>query len=288
MEQAVNKSTWRKIIEFPLTRIIVALVFLTVASLLVNMVAGALRNQGFQRIGLVADPLIVIVFPAAYFAYVKWVERRKVTELSKQNFLNDSWKGLLVSVILVAFVYGALMITGCLKITGSNPPSYMLVPFLGALRAGVMEELLIRGVLYRIIEEKLGTIISLIFTSILFGALHLVNPHATLMGAVSITLTAGLILGLAFTYTGKLWMSIALHFGWNFLTGGVFGTAVSGNEKMPSLFNCTLEGPEILTGGAFGPEASVFIIIAGLAVSAWLFVKIKQEGKVVKPFWKKN
>lgn len=278
----------KKIINFPLTRIILALGFFALAGFCIDLILAPFKSmKGADHPGIVVfrDSVIILLFLLAYIGFVKLVERRPLSELSLRDAFPGSLKGLFIAVLLVAFVYGILLIGGWLRITGVNPVRYMLFPFMASLLAGFTEELIFRGVLYRILEEKLGTIISLIITAIIFGALHLVNPHATLMGAVSIALTAGLMLGLAFTYTRQLWMSIGLHAGWNFITGGIFGTSVSGNEKIPALLNNELKGPELLTGGVFGPEASIQIIMAGLIVSAVLFVKIKKEGKLVLPFW---
>ncbi|MGZ3884671.1 MAG: CPBP family intramembrane glutamic endopeptidase [Bacteroidia bacterium] len=285
----VKKSAFLKIIEFPLTRILLAIGFFALAGWGIDISLTPLKSSSGNKDAeteVIRHLVIIFYFTLAYIAFVRIIERRPVTELSLHGAGTGLTKGVFISILLVVFVYGILLAGGWLRITGINPPSAMLLPFVASLLAGVTEELVVRGVLYRITEEKLGTVISLIITSAIFGALHLMNKHATLMGAASIALTAGLMLGLAYTYTKQLWMSIGLHAGWNFITGGIFGTSVSGNDKTQSLFNNELNGPELLTGGMFGPEASLQIIFAGLVVSVVLYVKSKKEGKLVFPFWK--
>lgn len=65
-------------------------------------------------------------------------------------------------------------------------------------------------------------------------------------------------LAIAYTATRSLWLPIGLHFAWNFTESGVFGTAVSGADGEHGLLRTVLSGPEVLTGGTFGPEASLF------------------------------
>jgi membrane protease YdiL (CAAX protease family) len=119
----------------------------------------------------------------------------------------------------------------------------------------IAEELLFRGVLFRIVENLLGTWGALEISGALFGVIHLLNPHATLWGAISIALEAGLMLGAAYAATRTLWAHIGLHFGWNFIQVGVFGGTASGSDHTyTGLFQSISNGPIILTGGAFGPK----------------------------------
>lgn len=88
-----------------------------------------------------------------------------------------------------------------------------------ALYSGVVEELVFRGVVFRVLEEWLGTWVALVLASLLFGGLHLTNPDATLWGAVAIALDAGTLLTACYVLIRRLWLAIGLHFGWNFLQG---------------------------------------------------------------------
>ena len=86
--------------------------------------------------------------------------------------------------------------------------------------------------------------------------------------------------------TQRLWLPIGLHLGWNFTEGSVFGMSVSGNARQDSLIMGTLHGPNLLTGGAFGPEASILAVIVCLAASViilWRMVKLR---RVEPPGWK--
>jgi membrane protease YdiL (CAAX protease family) len=145
---------------------------------------------------------------------------------------------------------------------GSVSSAVGLIGFMAA--AAVTEELLFRGVLFRIVEERLGTWLALTLTGALFGLSHLTNPHASLWGALAIAIEAGGMLAAAYAATRNLWVPIGLHFGWNFAESGIFSTGVSGNDTKQGLLDATLSGPKLITGGDFGPEGSVYAVLFGL------------------------
>jgi hypothetical protein len=87
------------------------------------------------------------------------------------------------------------------------------------------------------------------------------------VSTVAIALEAGALLGVTYAASRSLWLPMGLHFGWNFTEGGVFGTAVSGGQSH-GLIESVLSGPTLVTGGAFGPEASVIALAVCLAATA--------------------
>ena len=119
----------------------------------------------------------------------------------------------------------------------------------------------------------------------LFGALHLLNPNATVVSALAIALSAGLVLGAGYMLTRRLWLPTGAHFAWNFTLGGVFGLAISGKEA-PGLLRAELSPePETLTGGAFGPEASLFVMLIGLAIGFVFIVVAMRWDRIRRPVW---
>jgi membrane protease YdiL (CAAX protease family) len=139
----------------------------------------------------------------------------------------------------------------------------------------VTEELLFRGVLHRILEQRAGSVIAIVVSSLFFGLTHLINGNATVWGTLAIAVEGGTMLAVAYTATRSLWLPIGLHFAWNFLQGGVFGTAVSGAESEPGLLRTVLSGPDALTGGSFGPEAGLFALLCCLVTTALLLRRAK-------------
>src|SRR5581483_6741863 len=113
--------------------------------------------------------------------------------------------------------------------------------------------------------------VALVASSVVFAALHLANPGAGVVSTLTLVV-AGLLLGSAYLATRTLWLPMGLHFGWNFFQGPVFGFPVSGTEES-TLLRLAPSGAPLLTGGRFGPEASVVGVgaeIVGIAL-LWLW-----------------
>lgn len=126
---------------------------------------------------------------------------------------------------------------------------------------------------------------ALLFTSALFGVGHLANKGATLSSGLAIMLEAGFLLGAAYSLTGRLWLPIGLHIGWNFTEGSVYGMQISGNANPTGLLRGSLTGSRLLTGGAFGPEGSIVAVLVCLALSVYLLYRTAQLGRIEPPAW---
>jgi hypothetical protein len=180
--------------------------------------------------------------------------------------------GLQSLTILVIYLCGGF------KIIAVNPFSSLIIPFTVAFTVAILEEILLRGIVFRITEEKWGSILALIISGLIFAGLHLVNPHVTIISILCIT-TVGVLLGAVYMYYKSLWVPIAIHFAWNFTQNGIFGAITSGNEKTISLLTAQITGSKLLTGGQFGPEGSiqavVFCLIAAVIILRHLYFKNK-------------
>ena len=230
-------------------------------------------------------PVQILVILLGYQMFVRFFEQRNVTELKKKNSFPEVFQGGLIGVLLFCFTMIILWGFRSLEIIGLNAWSAVL-PWLSlALAASFIEEILIRGVVFRLSEEALGTWPALGLSALLFGVLHLFNPHASLLSSLAIGLEAGILLGAAYILTRHLWLAIGLHFAWNFTESGIFGLALSGNESQGWL-QTQLTGPDWLTGGSFGPEASIVAVIVCLVASYFLLEKAKQQGQIKAVRWK--
>jgi hypothetical protein len=118
---------------------------------------------------------------------------------------------------------------------------------------------------------------ALLASSLLFGLMHIAQPGATWWSSLAIAIEAGLLLGAAYKWSGTLWLPIGIHWSWNFFQGNVFGFAVSGSDAGASLLQSRVQGPDILTGGPFGAEASILTVILGAALSAWFIVQVVRK-----------
>ena len=135
-----------------------------------------------------------------------------------------------------------------------------------------------RGCALQAVEQRFGWIAGLAASSVLFGVIHLVNPGATVWSAIAITFEAGLLIGAVFLLTSSLWVPSGLHAGWN-LTESLLGVPVSGTEPHGFL-QVTPVGADLLTGGAFGLEASIVPVVLGVAASCVLLVVARRRGRL--------
>lgn len=133
-----------------------------------------------------------------------------------------------------------------------------------------------RGCLLQGVEQRFGWVPALIVSSLVFGLLHLMNPAASLWSALAITVEAGLVFGALFLLTRNLWIAIGLHAGWN-LTESLFGVPVSGEEPHGFL-DVTPTGSALVSGGAFGLEASIVPVVLGVVAATVLLVIANRRG----------
>ena len=221
--------------------------------------------------------MTLILVLGAYAGAVWLGEQRPVTELAARQW-PELLLGLAGGLGAFALVMGLLLAIGAYGIS-APPPGPPWTGLAIGFGPGVVEELIFRGVLMRLLWEAFGPRLALVVSSIAFGLAHLVNPSHSLMGALSIIVEAGLTLGAIFVLTGRLWATIGVHAGWNFTQGYVFGATVSGVDPHGSLFRVVPRPgmPALLTGGAFGPEASLAAVLVGGAAAALLLVVAKRR-----------
>ena len=202
---------------------------------------------------------------ALYFALIRGFEHRKARELAPAEW--QALGGIVVGFGLFATVFAILGASGVARWHGLSA-HFDVIPVLAAsIVAAIGEELAFRGALFRVLEDSLGTAWALVLSAAVFGLLHALNPGATVLSTLAIALEAGILLGAAYAFTRNLWFAIGLHLGWNFTEGGIFGVSVSGFSAGKGVFAVALSGSRLLTGGRFGPEASIVAIAVCLAMA---------------------
>lgn len=274
---------WLRIIRFPLTRLIV------LGGALFSMMAisgGYMEQFKGDTLRLIAVVTgMVAAGIAVYVAYARLIEGRSPDELALSGAARDWGAGLLVGAGLYTASVLILMALGIYRIEGFNPWTFLIPAIALALHSGVFEELVFRGVLFRSVEDMFGSWISLVVSSAVFGLMHLINPTATLMGAIFISIEAGLLLAAAYMLTRRLWLSIGFHMAWNYTQSAVFSGIVSGGVSDPGLIRPSIRGPDLLTGGNFGLESSVIAFALCTATGIVLLVMAVRRGKIVPPPW---
>jgi uncharacterized protein len=279
------RPLWLRFLQFPLTRIILLGGILFFMMAMNNGYLASFKGDPVRSIGITIG-MVLLAF-AIYVGYGKLIELREVSELSLPGLGREWVIGALIGAGLYAACALILFVLGMYRVEGLNPWTFLIPGVAMALSAGVFEELVFRGVLFRSVEELFGSWISVAVSSFVFGALHLINPEATIVGAVYVGIEAGLLLAAAYLVTRRLWISIGAHMAWNYTENAIFSGVVSGSINDPGLIRSSIEGPELLTGGSFGLESSVFALVLCTTAGVIMMILAARRGHIMPPPWKR-
>jgi membrane protease YdiL (CAAX protease family) len=219
---------------------------------------------------------------ALYWAAVRLAERREVPKLQLRSLPADLLLGGAIGAGLMAAIIAVLWAAGWVVI-GSQPISAIAIAARDSLRSGVVEEVVLRLVIFRLVWRAFGIWPALAFAAVLFGLLHLANPDAGWFAAVALICGEGIGIAL-YLITGRIWAPIAMHAAWNFTQGWVFGAIVSGTVDIaggPLALRPVNGVSPLLSGGGFGPEASVAALAISSAASALLLAMAWKRGDFV-------
>ena len=217
-----------------------------------------------------------------YALLSRLIEKRPIRELDPRRFLPDTAAGWLVgggAIALSVLVMGLYGVYGISSVSPCWEDIFRDLFLLVVVAVG--EEIVCRGILMRMLEERWGTAIALVVSCLLFGFMHYANDGASVWSSIAIAITA--TEAASFLYSRTLWMPIGCHFAWNFVQGDIFGIAVSGETMNGSLIQPVITGPDLLTGGRFGAEASIITVVIATAIAAGLVILAVRKGNYV-PF----
>jgi uncharacterized protein len=285
------KSKINRILHAPLARIILGLAFCIAINIaLQTILTKVLDHTAFSHAlkNIIKGFFVSFFFIAGYIRFYSLYEKKPVTLFSAKSVWKNLIQGLFLGSLLQCLTIYILYLNNGYHIISINSWTKVLPQVFSGLAIAIIEETLLRGIVFRIAEERLGTYWSLVLSSFIFGALHLVNPHSTLTTAFAIAVEGGLLLGSAFVYSRNLWFPVAIHFAWNFTQTGIFGAVTSGNILHESLLTSSLSGKTLVSGGAFGPEASIQAFLFCLIASILLLVLSHRQNKIIEPYWSKQ
>ena len=235
---------------------------------------------------LIAGIIISILSIACYSYLYMLYEKRKITEFSRSGMLKYLIYGTLLGALLQSLTILVIYLKGGYSFISLNSIAYIIPPLTMSFTTAIIEEILMRGIIFRITEEKLGSYYALIISAFIFGAMHIANPNSSFLAALGLAIQAGLLLASAYIYSRNLWFPIAIHFSWNFTQSAIFGANVSGNTVSRTLITSNITGAEWYTGGKFGPEGSIQATVFCLIATCILLTLSHKEGKIRTPYWK--
>jgi len=274
----------KQVLAFPLTRIVLIIAgFILLSAITVRPIGSKSHSP------LLAQAVAFIVLLAVTVIVERLCARLTLGDIGfpSRGAISGTLGGFLLGGVLFSIVVGILALTHSYSAHFQNWNGLGLALAIFLLVA-LLEELLFRGVLFRLIEQMTGTWIALAITAALFGLLHIANPGATVFSSIAIALEAGVLLALAYVLTRSLWFAIGIHWGWNLFEGPIFGTQVSGNDVGTTVLRATVHGPAWLTGGSFGPEAGIVAIVVCVAAAIVVGVIAMQKRRLLAPMWSKR
>ena len=233
--------------------------------------------------------LLITLFSFAFislliFFRVKVIEKRSLSSIgfNKNNWLKKYSLGFLIGLVMMSIIVLILLLFGYITVeknpiqpVGVSAISSVLVILFGWIIQGATEEIVTRGWLLNVLSTKYNIGVGLLISSTLFGLMHLTNPNVNYIAVINIILV-GLFYGLYVIKTNDLWSVCGMHSAWNFAQGNIFGFEVSGLDvSVGSLIDLNLVGNNVITGGAFGPEAGIiatFILLVSIGIL--LFINV--------------
>jgi membrane protease YdiL (CAAX protease family) len=250
-----------------------------IAKLLANLFVPPLPSPLHTPLMTVRNVLLPIAMFAAYALLVRRMERRVASELDVRRGLAGFLTGSALGFFMMATVCSILWALGLAEFSAGTAFDGLAIAIAYNLATAMGEELLFRAVLFRIIEQVSGTTVAIVISAVIFGLLHGANPGATAFGIAALTIEFGVMLALAYVLTRNIWLAIGIHMAWNFTQGYIFGVAVSGTDQPYSILKTAVSGPDLLTGGSFGPEGSILsLAVSGIASGVLVILILRKHG----------
>lgn len=246
--------------------------------MLTGMVGVGLASS-LVSVGGVVAVMGAAVALVVYWAVMRYVAQRDVPEIAKSGAVTQTLSGAVIGFGLIT----VSMLTLLTEFSFDERPGngLSIVASMAAIQIGaaVTEELLFRGLALQALEKLCGSRAALVITAALFGGLHAANPGATLWSSTAIAVEAGVLLGAAFLWKRSIWFVVGLHFAWNTALG-LIGIPVSGHAS-EGLMTTTPTGPDLVTGGEFGLEASIVPVIVSVLIAIPMLIAAHRRGNLV-------
>ncbi|MHB1922617.1 MAG: CPBP family intramembrane glutamic endopeptidase [Chitinophagaceae bacterium] len=270
-----NKARGLELLNFPITKMVIGMI--------VCLGAGLIGKEGIQYLldftqlsqadkDLVGISVFATLVVMAYRSLFKIYEKRNIPEWCTHRLEKWLMAGILLGGGLQSLTICVMYLNHDFGVISVNRLIPLLPNLISVFDTSVVAEVLFIGIIFRITEAALGSYLALGILTLMFGIIHSLIAHGTLIGGLAIALNAGLLLGAAFMYSRNLWFPIAIHFAWDFTQSGIFGASVAGYTVKQSLLTTKITGSPQLSGGYFGPQSSVqsglFCLMAALVFLA--------------------
>lgn len=271
------------------------LIFLSIVTALILATSGIvrlLRHEHASASAPILTPMAAFVWDGPVLFYMVLaalimarIERRRFSQYGltlRSAFGRDFWIGTAIGFATVSTILAGISAFHGFRLTGLAIHGSAIATSLAAWGAafalgGLTEEFAFRGYLQYTLTTAMGFWPAALVLSALFALSHAGNPGESKAGLLMIV-AFGLLLCLFLRRTGNLWLAIGFHSGYDWTTTFFYGVSDSGYVPYHNLLNSHFGGPNWLTGGTAGPEASVFAPIV-LAIVAIVFSRVYTENR---------
>ena len=274
MKDHKNIKLWRDII-FVIGGIILFIIGSTTLSLGVYTAS----ESDSYLINIPIFLITAVVLLLLYNLLIRYVEANDACKIAPRKDISSIGNGLFIGFSYFIIVTVTMSLCGYYHIKSIQFDwEKQLFSFTLFFLVAVSEEIFFRGILFRMINRRWNIWAALVISALIFGGLHIFNDNATLWSSIAIAIEAGSLLGAAYAYSKNIWLPIGIHWIWNYTQGNILGFPVSGEDNVTSIITPEISGPQWLTGGSFGAEASVISAVIGLLISLWFIRKTIQQG----------
>lgn len=258
------RAGWRLLVQSVLLAF-----FLALLGLLANRGLGFISDISYAGFLLLGTLVTTLAITFSVYLARRFLDQRSFTSLGLQvnsQAVIDFLYGVGLTGLMIGLIFLGLWALGWLQIEsfawqvenwGSVTASILVMVALFTL-VSWQEELLTRGYWLQNLSAGLSPSLGVLISSALFALAHWFNPNLNNQALLGLFLS-GLFLAYGYLRTKQLWLPIGLHLGWNLFEGTIFGFPVSGQYQY-QLIRQTVTGPDIITGGAFGPEAGLILV----------------------------
>ena len=269
-----NIKLWRDIIF-----VIGGIILFIIGSTILSLGLYTAPESDSYLINIPIFLITAVVLLLLYNLLIRYVEANDACKIAPRKDISSIGNGLFIGFSYFIIVTVTMSLCGYYHIKSIQFDwEKQLFSFTLFFLVAVSEEIFFRGILFRMINRRWNIWAALVISALIFGGLHIFNNNATLWSSIAIAIEAGSLLGAAYAYSKNIWLPIGIHWIWNYTQGNILGFPVSGEDNVTSIITPEISGPQWLTGGSFGAEASVISAVIGLLISLWFIRKTIQQG----------
>lgn len=274
MKDHKNIKLWRDIIF-----VIGGILLLIIGSTILSLGVYTASESDSYLINIPIFLITAFVLLLLYNLLIRYLEDNDACKIAPRKDISSIGNGLFIGFSYFIIVTVTMSLCGYYHIKSIQFDwEKQLFSFTLFFLVAVSEEIFFRGILFRMINRRWNIWAALVISALIFGGLHILNDNATLWSSIAIAIEAGSLLGAAYAYSKNIWLPIGIHWIWNYTQGNILGFPVSGEDNVTSIITPEISGPQWLTGGSFGAEASVISAVIGLLISLWFIRKTIQQG----------